>query len=159
MVGDAVGAGVGAVGGAVDVVGGVVGGALDVVGSLPRTIPPLPNPFIVPNIELDLGPGENSIERTMDVDNKTIDAEPNIQRTGFCKKDPVKESLEEVLSSIPSLSDFLTIYDNSNLTLARYINVNLSVYTSFKIIVISTFNPPQSWLRTIKLSANSLETP
>ena len=121
--GDAVGAGVGAVGGAVDVVGGAVGvvggvveGALDAVGDLPRNIPPIPNPFLAG--EEDLATDESPIERALEIDN-TTNVNLLSQTSQFCRKDPVDESLEEVLSSISSISKFYQIYVNSNLTEAR----------------------------------------
>ena len=93
----------------------VVGGALDAVGSLPRTIPPLPNPFLGGNNDL----GDSSIERVMEADNKTLTLDLKKQTPQFCRKDSVNQSLEEVLSNIDSLSEFLKIYENSNLTLQR----------------------------------------
>ena len=97
-----------------NVVGGVVGGALDAVGSLPRNIPPLPNPFVGQNNNIVAS--ENAIDRTLDADNETLAEEPVNQ---FCRKDPVKQSLEEVLSSIASLSEFLKVYNYSNVTFSR----------------------------------------
>ena len=89
----------------------VVGGALDAVGSLPRNIPPLPNPF--PGSKNDLG--DSSIERVMEADNKTLTLDLMEQLPQFCRKDSVNQSLEEVLSNIDSVSEFLNIYENSNL--------------------------------------------
>lgn len=121
VVGQAVGVGVGAVGGAVNVVGGVVGGALDAVGSLPRNIPPLPNPFVGQNNNIVAS--ENAIDRTLDADNETLAEEPVNQ---FCGKDPVKQSLEEVLSRIASLSEFLKVYNYSNVTFSSDFNLQTS---------------------------------
>merc|ERR550539_973361 len=89
----------------------VVGGALDAVGSLPRNIPPLPNPFLGSNNDL----GESSIERVLeaDNDNKTLTSDLIEQTPQFCRKDSVNQSLEEVLSNIKSLSEFLKVYQNS----------------------------------------------
>jgi len=89
----------------------VVGGALDAVGSLPRNIPPLPNPFQGSNNDL----GDSSIERVMEADNKTLTLDLMEQTPQFCRKDSVNQSLEEVLSNIDSVSEFLNIYENSNL--------------------------------------------
>ena len=50
------------------------------------------------------------------VANETLAEEPVNQ---FCGKDPVKQSLEEVLSSIASLSEFLKVYNYSNVTFSR----------------------------------------
>ena len=93
----------------------VVGGALDAVGSLPRTIPPLPNPFLGGNNDL----GDSSIERVMEADNKTLTAEIREQAPQFCRKESVNQSLEDVLSNIEALSEFLGIYQNSNLSQQR----------------------------------------
>ena len=93
----------------------VVGGALDAVGSLPRNIPPLPNPFLGSNNDL----GDSSIERVMEADNQSLALDLMTQTPQFCRKDSVNQSLEEVLSNIDSLSEFLKIYENSNLTQER----------------------------------------
>lgn len=93
----------------------VVGGALDAVGSLPRNIPPLPNPFIGGNNDLD----DSSIERVMEADNKSQTLDLMEQTPQFCRKDSVNQTLEEVLSDIDSLSEFLRIYENSNLAQQR----------------------------------------
>ena len=68
----------------------VVGGALDAVGSLPRNIPPLPNPFIGGNNDLD----DSSIERVMEADNKSQTLDLMEQTPQFCRKDSVNQSLE-----------------------------------------------------------------
>ena len=93
----------------------VVGGAIHAVGSLPRNIPPLPNPFIGGNNDID----DNSIERVMEADNKSLPLDLRELTPQFCRKDSVNQSLEEVLSNIDSLSEFLKIYENSNLTQQR----------------------------------------
>ena len=96
----------------------VVGGALNAVGSLPRNIPPLPNPFLGSNN--DLG-DDSSLERVMEADNdtKTLTLAIKDQTPQFCRKDSVNQSLEEVLSNIASLSEFLKIYQSSNLAQER----------------------------------------
>ena len=96
----------------------VVGGALDAVGSLPRNIPPLPNPFLGSNN--DLG-DDSSLERVMEADNenKNLTFDLKEQTPQFCGKPSVNQSLEEVLSNIDSLSEFLKIYQSSNLAQER----------------------------------------
>merc|ERR1712066_804485 len=64
----------------------------------------------------------------MEADNKTLTSDLLVeQRPQFCRKDSVNQSLEEVLSNIRSSSEFLKIYQNSNL--AQQSDFNLESHT------------------------------
>jgi len=77
----------------------------------------------------------------LEVDNDTMAMDLFTETPQFCSKDPVNESLEEVLSNIEPASKFLNIYLNSNLSQASDFNLQSSTVLAPNNQAINKLSP------------------